>query len=78
MPFDVFLKIIELILISLEILLLQVGVNTFLVIVVIGTDGLSWLKLVQFCQNKFELLFVGSMINLDKSLDKSGQFGLVS
>ena len=78
MSFDMFLKVMELILISLEILLFQVRVNTFLFVVVIRTNGLSWLKLVQFCQNEFELLLVGSMIDLDQPRDKSWQFGLMS
>ena len=78
MSFDMFLKVMELILISLEILLFQVRVNTFLFVVVIRTNGLSWLKLVQFCQNEFELLLVGSMIDLDQPWDKSWQFDLVS
>ena len=78
MPFDVFLKIIELVLISLEILLFQIGVNAFLIVVIIRADGLSWLKLMQFSQNKFELLFVASKIHLDQPLYKSRQFSLMS
>jgi hypothetical protein len=70
MALDVLLKISQFILISLEVLLLQVRIFTFVVFELVGLHCLARFKTVEFSFDKFELLFIGPFIYPDQVIDE--------